>query len=171
MRALALVYRDASFSQLADRYQAKWQEYANLARDAREDFVASGLALLSDPIHCARPPILSSIAGPESGGTFYASVSWVNAAGQEGAASVASSIKVADGKLMTAAAADAPANAVGFRLYAGTALHSMFRQNDVVLPAGATYTYIPGQVTQGPLPGGGQKPDFVRPLARTLPRG
>ena len=40
MHALALVYRDAYFSQLVDRYQAKWQEYAKLARDARESFIA-----------------------------------------------------------------------------------------------------------------------------------
>ena len=44
MHALELVYRDAYFSQLVDRYQAKWQEYAKLARDARESFIASGMA-------------------------------------------------------------------------------------------------------------------------------
>jgi hypothetical protein len=171
MHALALVYRDAYFSQLVDRYQAKWREYSMLATAARESFVASGLGLVSDPIHHAQPPVLSSVTGPQSGGIFYASVSWVNAAGQEGAASVASSITIPDGNLMTAAAVNAPANAVGFWLYAGTTLNSMFRQNDVVLAAGLTYTYIPGQITQGPLPGNGQKPDFVRPLARTLMRG
>src|SRR3954466_12372295 len=32
MMALSLVYRDAYFSQLADRYQAKWEEYSQLAR-------------------------------------------------------------------------------------------------------------------------------------------
>jgi hypothetical protein len=171
MHALALVYRDAYFSQLVDRYQAKWQEYALLAGGALESFIASGLGLMSDPIHRARPPVLSSVTGPQGGGTFYARVSWVNAAGQEGAASVASSITISDGNLMTAAAVNAPKNAVGFWLYAGTAPNSMFRQNDVVLPVGVTYTYIPGQVTEGPLPGSGQKPDFVRPLARTQLRG
>ncbi|MGA2711984.1 MAG: hypothetical protein ABSG41_02675 [Bryobacteraceae bacterium] len=171
MQALALVYRDAYFSQLVDRYQAKWQEYSTLASAARESLIGSGLGVVSDPIHRSRPPVLSSVTGPQEGGTFYASVSSVNAAGQEGAASVASSITIPDGQLMTAAAVDAPGNAVGFRVYAGTALNSMFRQNDVALPAGATYTYVPGQVTRGPLPGRGQKPDFVRPLARTLLRG
>jgi hypothetical protein len=171
MHALALVYRDAYFSQLVDRYQAKWQEYSMLATAVRESFIASGLALVSDPIHRAQPPILSMVTGPQSGGVFYASVSWVNAAGQEGAASVASSITIPDGNLMTATAVNAPANTVGFWIYAGTALNSMFRQNDVALPMGVTYTYIPGQITQGPQPGNGQKPDFVRPLARTLMRG
>jgi hypothetical protein len=171
MHALTLVYRDAYFSQLVDRYQAKWQEYSTLASAARESFIASGLGLVSDPIHRAMPPVLSSVPGPQEGGTFYASVSWVNAAGQEGAASAASSITIPDGQLMAVAAINSTGNAVGFWVYAGTALSSMFRQNDVALPVGATYTYIPGQVTQGSLPGRGQKPEFVRPLARTLLRG
>jgi hypothetical protein len=154
-----------------DRYQAKWQEYSTLARGASESFIAGGLGVVSDPVHKARPPVLSSVAGPQAGGLFYASVSWVNAAGQEGAASVASSITIPDGSLMTVAAANAPGNATGFWVYVGTALNSMLRQNDVALPVSLTYTFIPGQVTQGPLPGIGQKPDFLRPLARTLLRG
>jgi len=171
LHALALVYRDAYFSQLVDRYQAKWQEYSKLASAARESYIATGLGLAGDPVRRPQPPALSSVTGPQAGGEFYASVSWVNAAGEEGAASAASSITIPDGNLMTVAAVNAPRNAVGFRVYAGVALNSMFLQNDVVLPVGVSYVYIPGQVTQGPLPGEGQTPDFVRPLVRTQLRG
>lgn len=171
MHTLELTYRDAYFSQFVDRYQGKWREYATLACDARESFVASGLALVNDPLHRAQPPVLASVAGPQQGGTFYASVSWANAANQEGAASEASSITIADGNLMTVTAVNAPNNAVGYWVYAATTLNAMFRQNDVLLPVNVGFTWIPGQVTQGPLPGNGQRPDFVRPLARTLPRG
>jgi hypothetical protein len=171
MASLALVYRDASFSQLADRYQAKWSEYSSLARRAYDKFVASGMGLVHDPVAQAAPPLLGSLMGPQAGGTFYASVAWVNAAGQEGAASAASSIAIPDGHLMTVSAVDAAMNAVGFNVYAGSALNAMIRQNDVPLPAGGTYTYVPGQFPEGPLPGTGQRPDFVRPLARTLLRG
>jgi hypothetical protein len=48
MHALALVYRDAYFSQLVDRYQAKWQEFSTLARSASDSFVATGLGLVSE---------------------------------------------------------------------------------------------------------------------------
>ena len=171
LHSLALVYRDVCFNQMVDRYQPKWQEFARLARDAREAFIADGMALANVPVHKAEPPVLTSTQGPQSGGTFYASVAWVNAVGQEGAASAASSIAVADGNLMVVGAANAPDNAAGFRVYAGTSLNAQYLQNDVVLPVGATYLYIPGQVTQGRLPGFGQKPDYVRPLARTLLRG
>jgi len=171
MHALVLVYRDAYFSQLVDRYQAKWQEYAKLAGDATESFIASGLGLVSDPLVQAAPPILSTIPGPQSGGTFYASVTWVNATNQEGAPSYASSLTVLDGNLMTVGVTGTPVNAVGFNVYAGTSLSAMLRQNDVVLAVGATYTYVPGEITQGPLPATGQTPDFTRPLARTILRG
>jgi hypothetical protein len=165
------VYRDAYFSQLADRYQAKWDEYSSLARRAYDKFVATGMGLVNDAVAQAAPPLLGSLAGPQTGGTFYASVAWVNAAGQEGAASAASSIAIPDGNLMTVSAAGTATNAVGFNVYAGSALSGMIRQNDVLLPVGATYTYVPGEISQGPLPGTGQRPDFVRPLARTLLRG
>src|ERR1700691_5222722 len=46
MHALALVYRDAYFSQLVDRYQAKWEEFDKLARDARESFIAIGMGIV-----------------------------------------------------------------------------------------------------------------------------
>jgi hypothetical protein len=171
MAALALVYRDASFSQLADRYQAKWSEYSSLARCAYNRFVASGMGLVHDPVSRAALPVLGSVTGPQPGGTFYASVAWVNAAGQEGAASAASSIALLDGNLMTVSAVAAGANAVGFNVYAGAELNAMVRQNDALLPAGGIYTYVPGEFIEGPLPGTGQRPDFVRPLARTLFRG
>jgi hypothetical protein len=171
MHALGLFYRDAYFSQLADRYQAKWDEYSSLTRCAYDKFLASGMGLVHVPVARAAPPLLGIFTGPQTGGTFYASVTWVNAAGQEGAASAASSIAIPDGNMMTVSAVGAAMNAVGFNVYAGSVLSALIRQNDVLLPVGATYTYVPGEFSQGPLPGTGQRPDFVRPLARTLLRG
>ena len=92
MYALSLVYRDAYFSQLVDRYQAKWKEYADLASDARENFIASGFGLVSDPVARATPPVLATTPGPQQGGTFYACVAWLNAANQEGAPSMPASV-------------------------------------------------------------------------------
>ncbi len=171
MQALALVYRDAYFSQLADRYQAKWDEYAALTRAAFDRFLSSGVGLVSDPVVRAGLPVLGTIPGPQNGGLFYASIAWVNAAGQEGASSDASSMSVSDGTLMTVSAASAPSNAVGFNVYAGPNLATLFMQNNVALPIGGSFTYVPGAVTQGRTAGVGQPPDFMRPLRRTLLRG
>ena len=126
---------------------------------------------MRDPVIQAAPPVLSTTPGPQSGGEFYASVTWVNSTNQEGTPSYASSITVTDGNLMTVGGTGTPANAVGFNVYAGTSLAAMFLQNNVPIPASATFLYVPGQVTQGPLPGTGQTPDFMRPLARTILRG
>jgi hypothetical protein len=171
MHSLSLVYRDAYFSQLVDRYQAKWQEYTAQASDASESFVAAGMGFVSDPVTEAAGPILSTTAGPQEGGTFYASVTWVNAANQEGAPSLSSSVTVSDGNLMTIQVTSAPKNVVGFNVYAGTLLNAMMLQNNVPLPIDAIFEYVPGEVTQGRLPGNGQQPDFTRPLARTMLRG
>ena len=171
MMALSLVYRDAYFSQLVDRYQAKWEEYSQLTRRAYDKFVASGMGLVGDPIAIAQAPVLTSVAGPQKGGAFYASVAWVNGRGQEGAASAASSITIVDGNLMTVSAVNAPAGISGFNVYSGSSLTALFLQNSVALPPGASFTCVPGAVTQGRLPGAGQAPDFVRPLVRTLLRG
>lgn len=169
--SLVLVYRDAYFSQLVDRYQSKWQEYLKLARDARDQFVASGLPLAFDPVSQAFPPLLASVAGPQQGGTFYASVTWVNAAGQEGAPSFSSSLTVADGSLMSVAA-DRPAkNVVAYNVYAGRRLDSLCLQNDVPLPLTASFTYVPGFMTGSRKAGDGQCPDVVRPMRRTWMRG
>jgi hypothetical protein len=171
MHAMALFYRDAYFSQFVDRYQAKWQEFSRLACDVREGCLAEGVGFVKDPVKQAAPPTLSTTPGPQSGGMFYASIAWVNATSQQGAASFPSSITVSDGNLMTVSASGAPASAAGFNVYAGSSLDAMFRQNDVVLPPSGTYLYVPGQVSQGRLPGSGQAPDFMRPLARTMLRG
>jgi hypothetical protein len=171
MQALALVYRDAYFSDLAERYRVRWDEYARLSRDAYERFIAGGVALVNNPVRKAAPPLLGSVTGPQAGGAFYASIAWVNAAGQQGEASEAASLVVADGKIMTVSASMQPVNAVGFDVFAGTSLGLLTKRNDVPLPAGASFLFIPGSAATGALPGPGQKPDFIRPLRRTLPRG
>ena len=171
MSALAHVYRDAYFSQLVDRYQAKWDEYTALTRGAREIFVATGLELTADPVRKAEPPLLGTTAGASAGGMLYASVAWVNASGQEGQASDASSITTAAGRFMTVSATGARNNATGFNVYAGSTPDSMTLQNAVPLSAGSAYTYVPGMVSGGRCPGHGQSAQFRRRLTRTILRG
>ncbi len=170
MQALALVYRDAWFADLAERYRVRWDEYSRQSRDAYERFVAAGLALVSDPLRKAAPPVLDSFAGPQTGGVFYASVAWVNARGQEGAVSEASSLEIPDGQILTVAPGPAPRNATGYNVYVGTLLGSLTRSNDVPLPPTVNFTYIPG-TNSGEAQPSGQAPDFVHPLRRVLLRG
>lgn len=173
MQALSMVYRDAYFSQLVDRYQGKWDEYAQLTRYARDQFVVRGIGLVTDPMPKAALPVLGaeSVQSHQTGGMFYACVTWVNAAGQEGAASDAGSISVPTNNVLTVMASEGPANAIGFNVYAGTVPSMMTLQTQVPLAAGSTFIDIPGQYSSSRIAGNGQKPDYVRALPRTLLRG
>ena len=171
MQSLALVYRDAYFSDLAERYRARWDEYARLSRNAYERFVAAGLGVVTNPVRKALPPVLSSIAGPQPGGAAYACIAWVNAAGGQGEPSDVTSLDIPEGYIMTVSAPEPPANAVGFNVFAGPTLGALTQRNDTPLPNDGTFLYIPGAPTSGRLPGTGQQPDSTRPLARIIPRG
>jgi hypothetical protein len=172
MHALELVYRDSYFSQLVDRYKAKWEQYTVLSDSAREDVLSAGVGIVNDPMPIAEPPALGSTAGSQQGGTFYASVAWVNAAGQSGEASAASTITILDGNVMTVTAIDPPPNAVGFNVYAGSLLTPLFQQNDVALPPGAAFYFIPANAkASGPMAGAGQAPDAIKHLPRAIWRG
>ncbi len=171
MRTLELVYRDAYYSQLVDRFQSKWQEFARLARDTRESYVAGGMAIVTDPLPRPGPPSLTTATAPQTGGTFYASVAWVNSRGQESAVSAASSLAVQNGHVMLVTPTGAPSNATGYRVYAGTSLEAMTLQNPVALAPRTTYQHLPGHATDGPLGGSGQVPDYIRPMTRVIPRG
>ncbi len=127
--------------------------------------------MTGDPIRKAEPPVLGTTAGSGAGGMFYASVAWVNAAGQEGQASDASSMTAAAGQYMTVSATGAPANATGFNVYAGSTPNSMMLQNAAPVAPGSFYTYVPGMVSGGRAPGCGQSVQFRRRLTRTILRG
>jgi hypothetical protein len=173
MQALTMVYRDAAYTQLIDRYKAKWDMFTTLNQAARNQFIANGIGLVNSPLPEAAIPILGteSVTSTQAGGTFYAVVTWVNAAGQEGSPSAAASIVVPANNLMTVMATGAPVNAVGFNVYVGTALAMMTLQNTALLPVGSTFTYIPGISTSSQMPGTGQVPDYVKALPATIMRG
>lgn len=173
MQALAMVYRDAAYTQLIDRYKNKWDMFAKLTQAARDQFIANGIGLVNSPLPIAAIPVLGtvSVASVQAGGTYYACVTWVNAAGQEGSPSPAASIVVPAENLMTVMATGAPANAIGFNVYAGTVLAMMTLQNSVPLPVGGTFTDVPGEFSSSQLPGTGQVPDYVKALPATIMRG
>jgi hypothetical protein len=169
MQALAMVYRDASYTQLIDRYKAKWDMFVKLGCAAKDRFVANGVGLVNDPLPKAGLPVLGTISGEsQSTGTLYACVAWVNATGQEGAPSAPGSITVPADNLMTVMATDAPANAVGFNVYAGAVLAMMTLQNTSPVGPGASFTYVPGASSSSKTPGTGQAPDLFRPLPATI---
>lgn len=168
MQSLTLVYSDAYFCRLVDRFQAKWNEYLKLARTAREQFVGTGVGIVSDPIHRAALPTVNVGVGSQPGGTYYAAVSYLNPRGQEGAASEIASITVTDGYVFNIS----PSETVGsWNVYAGPSPDGMCLQNLLPLSTGDTWSYVPGATVSGAPPGTGQRPDFTMQLTRTWMRG
>lgn len=170
--ALAMVYRDAYFSQLTDRYQGKWKEYQNLAQWARDKLVENGVGLVNDPMPQAATPSITLTAASESSGTFYVSVSFVNAAGQQGAASSATSVTTTDGYGLDILPLNVPQNATGWNLYVGTSPSALYLQNLSPSDPAADFVFLPsGALTSGATPGTGQIPDMVRTFPRVFQRG
>src|SRR6202011_672239 len=73
---LELVYRDAYFSQLNDRYQAKWNEYKDLSTSAAALLFQIGVGTVADPILQAVHPKLSLVAGSLAPAKYFIEVSW-----------------------------------------------------------------------------------------------
>ena len=167
-----MVYRDASYTQLIDRYKAKWDMFAKLTQASRDQFVAIGVGLVTDPMPKAGVPVLGTeSATGQPGGTFYVCVTWLNAAGQEGSPSDPESITVAADNGMTVMASSPPSNATGFNVYVGTVLAMMTLQNTTPVGLGGSFSYVPGASSSSQMPGTGQKPDLVKALPSVSMRG
>ena len=169
---LVLVYRDAYFNQLNDRYQAKWNEYRSMAKWAKNKLIETGVGIVTHPVARAVEPSVVSTAAAESGGTFYISVSFVNATREEGASSAVATINTLDGTAPEIRPISPPDNAVAWNLYVGTAPDALFLQNSSPLDLGTEAVFYPSTaIAAGPLAGCGQAPTFRKELPRLLQRG
>jgi hypothetical protein len=171
-QTLAMVYRDAYFNQLNDRYQAKWKEYSSLTKWAKDKLIEVGVALVTDPVPRAEAPLVTSIAAAENSGTFYFSVSFLNGAGEEGAPSAPVTFTTVDGNVADVQPSNPPMNASAWNMYGGTSPNAMYRQNESPMDIGTDFAFFPSlAATSGVLPGTGQAPNLHRTLPRLLQRG
>ena len=158
LHTLALVYRDAYFSQLHDRYRPKWEEYRRRARETKEELLRIGVGVVRRPL--ARPDRAVVSSGPGSQGSqlFYVRVSWTGPAG-ESAPSECIAYQTAPGSaLQVEAPAGPPSEATGWNVYVG-ATEATARQNASPLPLGGVFVLAPGGPVSGPAAGEGQGAD------------
>ena len=171
LHTLAVVYRDAYNNQLNDRYGNKWEEYRELARGAKERTLEFGIGLVAAPVPGAGTPVLGATAGTLAGTIYYAQMSWVSAAGQEGSTSPATTFETTDNSLLTVATVNAPAIAAGWNVYLGLAISTLTLQNSTPLAIGATFTLPGAGLVSGVSPGDGQAADMFVIGGRILRRG
>jgi hypothetical protein len=170
-QTLTLVYQDAYFNQLNDRYKGKRDQYQQLAMWAMDKLMQTGLGIAADPISQAAPPQLTSLPGGQPATTYCASVSWLNAEGEEGQASNPSVLTVAAGNALVAQPVNQPANATAWNIYVGLSLTAMALQNAPALALGQVWVQAGPVTTLGQGPGSGQAPDYLRALPRVIQRG
>lgn len=171
LRTLALVYRDAYYSQLNDRYQGRWQEYVKLDGQAQLILFNTGIGMVADPIAQAAAPLLAISAGSNQPATYYVRAAWLNAGGQEGQGSATSAVIADQFHMLTATAINAPSNAGAWNIYAGLTESSMTRQNANPLNPGDSWILPASGLADGPAPGEGQPPDYYLSPCNTIPRG
>jgi hypothetical protein len=169
---LELVYRDAYFSQLNDRYQAKWNEYKDLSTSAAALLLQIGVGTVADPISQAVHPGLSLVTGALAPAKYFVEVSWENVSGQQGRPSETTALDVPSGSTLQVQALSPPSNAVSWNVYAGVTPDALFLQNTAPLALAASWTAPnSGLSTTGPQPGTGQPPTYLSPQPKILLRG
>ncbi|MEO7651383.1 MAG: hypothetical protein ABIZ80_13040 [Bryobacteraceae bacterium] len=167
---LAVVYRDAYFNQLNDRYKAKWTEYQDLAKWASRMLQGIGVGTVADPIAQADIADIGEAPGALPAGTYFVKVAWRNASGEEGAPSALASIDTSDGNVVRARPSSFPSNGVSWAVYAGTTPEDLFLQAEGLSPA--TFWTVPDSgLLTARRAGNGQEPTLMRPMPRVLPRG
>jgi hypothetical protein len=168
---LELVYRDAYYNQLNDRYQAKWKEHVDLAKWAAAKVMETGVGMAADPVPVAPAPQVQVVNGSLAAGTYFVTVAWVNSRGEEGASPAAVAVAVDTGMTLQASVGAAPGNARGWNVYAGASADELVLQNGSLLDPHDVWLQ-PAQVsTNGAGPSGGQRPTYLRALPRVIQRG
>jgi hypothetical protein len=167
---LELVYSDAYNNQLNDRYAGKRDQFRALASWAYDKLVQTGLGVTDRPVPQAAQPSLEATAGSLPDDTYYVTMAWVNAGGEEGAGAVPSMITTSGSGFMVTPP-EAPPEAIGWNVYIGPVPETVGRQNDIPIPTGQAWLQMAAPVASGKGPGEGQEAGRVLALPRILQRG
>ena len=175
LRSLELVYADAYNNQLNDRYAGKRNQFHAMAESAYEKLIQIGIGIAASPVPQAPIPNVIAAGSPQGviplpDSTYYVTISWVNAQGEEGASAIPAAVTTSSGTLLIQAGS-APRNAAAWNVYVGTAPDTMSLQNPSPLAPGQTWLQ-PGILMNGRrAPGSGQAPSYIKPVPRMLQRG
>lgn len=138
--SLEMVYRDAYFSQLNDRYGGRWRAYESESRRAAQRVLDGGIPMTRHPL--ARPAGVTAMVtpgvAPES--TYWVQATFVDGQGKESAPSVMQTVFAPDQHGLAARVSDVPAGVSGWNLAIGLAPDAMKRQNASPLALDAEWT-------------------------------
>jgi hypothetical protein len=170
-RTLEMVYADAYYSQLNDRFKGKRDQYRDKGKWARERLIESGIGMVRNPVPRAlMPELVATPGGGLPAGSYYVTMAWVNGTGEEGACSQLTCVTTETMSWLVIHPENAPNTAVGWNVHIGIAPETMTMQN--VAPIGLGQTWQQGGLlTAGRAPGSGQAPNYVQPVPQVMQRG
>lgn len=171
LHTLAETYRDGYHSSLNDRYEAKWRLYASESLSAERELYDAGVGVVQEPVPRPHRPEAGLLAGTQPGATYYVTTAWVNAKGDESAASEFAVIDAPDGHTLTVTPGVPPASTAGWTVYVGTSDSNGALQTPTPLPIDTTWTLPPTGIRNGPGAGDGQQPDQYITVDRRIWKG
>ncbi len=172
---LANIFAEAYNVQLNDRFKGKWTQYLQQAGVAQQLVWQYGVGIVNQALPQALPALVSIQSGPLANQELLIQVAWADANGDEGALSPALGLEVPGGSSVAVSTAEgangAPAAAAGWNVYLGQIGLDVTRQNNAPIPVGSTWFLPDFGIIQGPVPAGGQTPDYYVIDPCRMPRG
>jgi hypothetical protein len=167
---LAMLYRDASFSQANDRFEKKWKVFEQDAAQRKAEYFLAGVPYVANPVWKPGAPTVAVIAGVQPARAYRVAITRVDAAGRESAPSELTAVQAAAGNGF-AVAANGLAENDRWNVFATDDDLPMRKQNEGVLTSSATWTLPESGLSEGREAGDGQPPDGWVRQRRILPRG
>ncbi len=155
-KTLEAVYRDAYFSQLNDRYGARWKHYKAMAADQRGLVLEEGIGLVGSPIGRPIKPTVSLEAGLTPPGGYNVRVSALNTQGEESEASESVAVTSDSGFMLRITMDWLPSGASGWLVYAGPSEKEPGLQTTSPVNSGGEFV-LNGPLASGRPPGRGQE--------------
>lgn len=165
---LSLTYMDAYFSQLNDRYKARWQANSAEALSAAHTCFRGGIGLVETPLHAPQKPTVSVIGGTVPSATYWIGVT-ISGTGGESALSELTVVSAPDHHSLSVPVPVTETQ--NWNVYAGYSPAELMRQNPLPIVPGQIWTLADGGLQAGAPPSGGQDPDRYWIPRRSLLRG
>ena len=170
VHSLSVIYRDAYFHHLNDRFREKWAQYALLSREARHRFFTSGVGIAAEPLAKPSAPAWDLVGGGSMPARRYLVAVALVSGERVSAASDPFEVEADAGTLVRLHLAAQGGN-IRWQVYAGVD-EQLVRQTASPLPGGSLWTEPAGGIaTTGDEPPHGQIADIVVRLMNRLDRG
>jgi hypothetical protein len=173
--SLSRFFAEAYNVQLNSRFQGKWTEYQQEAKNAGTMASLAGVGIVYDPLPKPALPLVSVQAGNAPAESLFVQTAWVDGKGNEGALSPVNGLLLPANSSITVAMAEgelgAPAAAVGWNVYLSSVDKSSTLQNDVPLGINSIWNLPSTGIISGAGPINGQQPDFYIRISNQIRRG